>query len=280
MTSFGSQREGVRYLVALRQHWKLIALIVIVAVAAAVAYSSLATERYEAEADVLVTPVASDDPTFAGIPLLRESGESRAVLTVARLIQAPAVADGVKRRLRSGLSRGELLEAIEVAPQEQSTIVTVTGSADNPREAAAIANGFAAELIAQRTKLFQDRLKVSIERARARLAAISPANRGLGEGPAIQARLEGLSSLLGVEDPTLQLASPAAVPVAAAWPKRNLSIAVALLTGLLLGSGLAVALELVNPRIKREDDLVLEHPAHRATGHECELCDDGCLCRR
>ena len=259
MNEFADQQGGLRYLLALRQHWRLMALIVVVAVAAAALYSSTAEERYEAEADILVTPIASTDPTYAGIPLIRESGESRAVLTVARLLETPTVSEGVKRRLGSDRSREALLNSIEIVPQEQSTIVTVVGSASTPDGAARLANAFAQTLIDQRTSVFRRNLDAAVERARAQLEAIPEVQRTTPEALAIQQRIDSATSLLGTGDPTVQLASAAAVPADPVWPRPTLSVLVALLVALMIGTGLAVGLELLNPRIRREDELVLEH---------------------
>jgi capsular polysaccharide biosynthesis protein len=250
----GREGQGVRYLVALRQHWRLIALLVTAAVLAALVYSALAEDRYDAQADILVTPVAADDTTFAGIPVLRETGLSRAVLTVARLIKSPAVADAAKASLKTDESRDALLDSIEVAPQAQSTIVTITASASDPNEAARIANAFANAFVAERTRVFQERVAAATARLKAQLAAA-----GTGaDAAALRDRLDVLSSLAGAEDPTVQVASPAAVPIARSWPRPALSVVVAAIAALLLGTGLAVALELVSPRIRREDELVLE----------------------
>lgn len=259
MNGFGDEGErGVGYLVALRQHWLLIALVVVAAVAAAIVYSKMAEPRYEAESDVLVTPISGEDATFTGIPLIRESGESRAVLTVARLIETPPVAGAAKAELRSDLSAPELLESIEVTPQEQSTIVTIVGKASSGSEAARIANAFATALVRERTKVFQEALDTVIKRSEARVASIPQSDRALGEAAGIQQRIDALSSLAGEQDPTLQVATQAVAPTEPVWPKPALSVAVALLAGLMLGIGLAIALEIVGPRIKREDELVLE----------------------
>jgi capsular exopolysaccharide synthesis family protein len=259
MNGFGDERQGgARYLVALREHWLLVVAIVVVAVSAAIAYSNAAEKRYEAEADILVTPIAGDDEVFIGIPLIRESGQSRAVLTVARLIKTPELAEAVKEQLETTKSRGELLDSIDVTPQEQSNIVTVVGKANDAAEAAEIANAFANELLDQQTDAFQIELRAVIERSRARLDSIPPAQRDFGEAVAIQQRLGQLAALVGAKDPTMQVSSEAVPPLAPAWPRPALSVAVALLAGLLLGVGAAVGLELVNPRVKREDELVLE----------------------
>src|SRR3954451_11511438 len=114
--SFGTQREGAsRYLAALREHWLLILTLVVVAVGSAAAYSYTAPKKYKAEADLLVSP--QSDSAFDGLPVIRESnGLTSGVLTAARLIQTPQVAERVRTHESFGLSRDGLLGSIQVQP--------------------------------------------------------------------------------------------------------------------------------------------------------------------
>lgn len=259
MDAFGEGRQGTaRYVQAVRQHWPYIVATTVLAVAAAVAYTAFAENRYEADVDVLVTPIPGGDETFIGIPVIRESEQGRSVLTAARLAKTPQVADSVRRRLGLDTSRDRLLELVQVTPQEQSNIVTITAEDASPEGAARIANGFADVMIAQRTALFQRELRAVVERLSSRLQELGPSRRNSAEAVALADRLGDLRGLIGARDPTLQIASRAVAPANAAWPKPQLSIAVALLAGLLLGMGIAVALELVNPLVMREDELLLE----------------------
>ncbi|MGI8420859.1 MAG: hypothetical protein ACR2MU_01125, partial [Gaiellaceae bacterium] len=233
---------------------------VVLAVGAAAAYSFTAAKRYEAETDVLVTPVSSNDDTFVGISLLRESSDqSRAVLTAARLVRTPQVAEAVRAQLHSSLGRDALLAAISVTPLGQSNIVTIVGKSSTPQRAADIANAFAQQMIAARTATFQSQLQTIIRRLQAQLDALPPLTRSASAtGVAIAGRLGALRGLVGSPDPTLQVSSSAVPPEVASWPRPVLSIAVALVASLLLASGAAIALELVSPRVNREDELLLE----------------------
>jgi polysaccharide biosynthesis transport protein len=252
----GDQQGGLRYLQALREHWILIAAVVIAAVATAAVYSLTAPKRYKASTDVLVTPIAANDETFVGISVLRETTQSRSVVTAARLIKTAAVANEVKSKLHLPTSTGALLGKIEVKPQEQSNIVTIQATAGSASEAANLANGFAEALIAQRSQQFQQELAAVINRLRDRLDAIPLTEANAGEAGAIQGRLGELASLVGAKDPTLQISAPAVPPGSPSWPRPKLSVAVALLAALLLGVGIALALEYFNPLVRREDDLV------------------------
>jgi polysaccharide biosynthesis transport protein len=256
---FAEERQGTaRYLQALAQHWPFIIGSVALASAAALLYLATAESRYEAHADVLVTPVAINDTTFVGLPVIRESGEGRGVLTAARLVETPQVATNARRQLRLRATRDELFDSVQVEPQAQSNIVTITAESDSAQQAAAIANAFAAGLIAERTRVFQRELRQVIRRLSRRLADLPAASRGEGEGRALADRLGELRGLIGSRDPILQIASLAVPPAEPSWPRPVLSLAAALLVGLVLGIGVAIALELLNPLVLRDEDILEE----------------------
>ena len=130
--SFGNQREGAsRYLGALREHWVLIVALVVIAVGSAAAYSYTAAKKYKAESDLLVSP--QSDSAFDGLPVIRESnGLTSGVLTAARLIQTPQVAERVRTRHAFGMSRDALLGSISVQPLSQSNIIAIDATAGSP----------------------------------------------------------------------------------------------------------------------------------------------------
>jgi succinoglycan biosynthesis transport protein ExoP len=245
--------ESGRYLRALQEHWPYIFGTVVFALAAALAFVTAAERRYDAGTDVLVTPVPSD--TLVGIPLFRESDLSRSVVTAARIATSPQVVEGVRERLQLDLGRRELLSYVSVTPQEQSSILTITGRAATPEEAARIANTFAEVLIAQRTAKLQREVRRAVARLSRQLERL-PARGATAEATALASQLSALRTLMGAPDPTLEVVSRAVPPERAAWPRPVVSVVVALLAGLLLGMGIAVALELFNPLVLTESDIV------------------------
>lgn len=258
-SAFEDRQGSTGYLQALREHWQLVVALIVLAVSVAAIYSFTATKRYEAEADILVSPVSADDTTFIGIGLLRESTQSRSVLTAARIVESPQVARAAAARL--GLPPSEanrLLDSVEVKPLEQSNILTVVGKDDTPTGAAATANAFATATIERRSQAFQQELTAAIDRLSKRLDAIPAELRGSPEALAIQTRMADLGSLVGAPDPTLQISSRAVPPDSPVWPRPALSIAVAFLAAALLGIGAAVALHFASPRLLGEDELLLE----------------------
>jgi len=256
-SSFDTQRDGAsRYLAAVREHWLLIVVLVAVAVASAAAYSYTATKKYKAEADVLVSPISQGDTTYTGLGLITESNAlGSGVLTAARIIQTPQVAQRVANNYDFGLSRDALLGSISVTPLSQGNLVSIVATAPSGERAKDIANAFMTEAIAQRTERFHRVVQNAIERTQAQIAATPAVQTDTIDG--LRARLSLLQSLAGGPDPTLSETSAAVAPGGPSWPRPKLAVAVALIVALLLGIGAALGLEVFNPRINREEELLL-----------------------
>src|SRR5438552_15804696 len=111
----------------------IVALAALAAAAAAV-YSFTATKRYEARAELLVSPLPASDGTFDGFGLPRDGGA--AAETIARLVRTPEIADAVQAQLgRRGSVSSHRVDG--------SQLVAVVGRAASPARAAQLANGFA-----------------------------------------------------------------------------------------------------------------------------------------
>ena len=220
-----------------------------VAAAAAGVYCAVATPRYEAQAQVLVSPVARDDPAFAGIPVVRASDDPQAAArTVARLVPAEEVAEAVRLQLGSEHSRSALLAAVSAHGHDDT--VTIEGKASSAPRAAQIANAFAAELVAQRTARFQADRAAAVARLRRRLAS---GVRTGAERKAIARRLAVLDGLAGTSDPTVRVASAAAAPAHPSWPRPWLLVPVSLAAGAAVGLLLLAVGRLRTASVPRDD---------------------------
>jgi Mrp family chromosome partitioning ATPase/capsular polysaccharide biosynthesis protein len=254
------QRGAIRYLQALRDHWLLIVVLVAAGVSAAAAYSASAAKRYEAEASLLVTPIRAPENAYLSITAFRESSEdpTRTVVTLSRIIHTAQAAQAARTAEDLDLTVGELLGAVRVVPVSQSNLITIKATASNANTAAAIANGFAKGIVDVRTRQFQDEVQATIARLQGQVKAIPAALRDSPQSVALQQNIAALRALLGTEDPTLRIATPAAPPGSPSWPRPALSIVVSFLAALLLGTALALVLELVSPRVNREEGLIFE----------------------
>src|SRR5205085_9818235 len=131
------------YLRAVRAHLVLVIAITVAAGVAALAWGQLRTATYEATAEMLVTPISSDDSTYLGLPLVRDTGDPpRTLQTAATLIDSPRAAQLAARRLGHGWTQRKVENAVDVTPEGQSSIVDITASDTSANGSAHVANVF------------------------------------------------------------------------------------------------------------------------------------------
>jgi capsular polysaccharide biosynthesis protein len=215
--------------------WLAVLTLTAAGAAAAAGYGLTAPKRYRATAQVLVAPVSTSDPTFAGIGVLRDTGGKRtAAASVAALIRTPQIVDAAAAQLGSKRSRQSLLDALHVRVVDASDVVAVGAEDTSADGAAQLANTFANVLIAQRSATFQSELTAAIRRDRQLLAGSSdPAG-------VISRRLATLLGLQGRPDPTIRVAAQAAAPTSASWP--NVPLLIGIGAGIGAAAGVLVAL--------------------------------------
>ncbi|MES1249007.1 MAG: Wzz/FepE/Etk N-terminal domain-containing protein, partial [Actinomycetota bacterium] len=195
--------------------WLLAATLTVAGAAAAAGYGLTAPKRYRATAQILVTPVAASDSTFAGLDVLRDSsGKPRAAETAAVLVRSPQVGDTVRNQLGVRRSTASLLGEVHAHVAGDSNILDVTVEDTSAATAAQLANAFVDALIAQRTTTFQSELAGVIQRDSQQLAT----NPSGAQAQDLSRRLVVLRSFQGQADPTVKRASSAVAPASASWP--------------------------------------------------------------
>jgi capsular polysaccharide biosynthesis protein len=215
--------------------WLAVLTLTAAGAAAAAGYGLTAPKRYRATAQVLVAPVSTSDPTFAGIGVLRDTGGKRtAAASVAALIRTPQIVDAAAAQLGSKRSRQSLLDVLHVHVVDSSDVVAVTAEDTSADGAAQLANTFASVLIAQRSATFQSELAAAIRRDRQLLASSSDPGGGISQ------RLTTLLGLQGRPDPTIRVAAQAVAPSSASWP--NVPLLIGIGAGIGAAAGVLVAL--------------------------------------
>jgi receptor protein-tyrosine kinase len=148
---------------------------------------------------------------------------------------------------------------VVVQPLGQANIVTITATAPDPDQAARVANAYARGAVRARTDQFQRELDQRIDRLQTQIDAVPAAQRpGNFEFASLQEQLATFRGLTGAPDPTIRQLTRASPPSEPSWPRPLLSIVVAFVVALLFGIGIAMLLEVVNPRISTEEELLLE----------------------
>lgn len=207
-----------------RWPWILVIATTVLAVGGAAAYLALRSASFEASADVLVAPLASEDPNFQGMPLIRESSDgSRPVQTAAGLLSGTSVAKLAASRLGGEWTTAKIESHVAVVPRGESNLVAITATTDDPAEAAEIANSYAKAALEHRRKA----LRPYVEREITILT---------GEPKSAEA-LKQLRAAEKEGDPTLSLATRAQPPTAESGPGKKLVLIIAIVVGLLVGGG-------------------------------------------
>lgn len=242
-----------RYLHTLRERLPLIVAVTLATTIVAALYLVVAEDRYRTEADLLVAPAAQDDTALTGLPVIHESSDpTRDVETAAQLVESRDVAVRVKRRFGLDESVGELLDSVAAEPVAQSNIVSVGAEADSPTLARDLANGFATEAVAERSQELRREIDRVLPRLREQLAAADEQGQDTQE---LSTQLVRLESLRETGDPTLRLETRANAPPSPFAPRPALTLAAGFLAGLILGVGGAFAMNALDPRLRREEQL-------------------------
>jgi receptor protein-tyrosine kinase len=247
----GAQAHGLpRYLDAIRAGRWIVVAALAACVGIALLYLVQADKVYKASADVLVSPQDLSVPV-PGI-IVQSSDPTRDVETAARLVASAPVARRVKARLDLDGDTASILRRVSAEPVAQSNIVDVTAEGDSPRAAARLANAFAREFVAERTERLHETLDTQIRQLEAQVPdrAGGDANP---ESPANQ--LQVLKILREGPDPSVRVESTAELPTSQASPRPLLTLVAAVVGGLVLGLVGAFGLQLLDPRLRSEEQL-------------------------
>jgi uncharacterized protein involved in exopolysaccharide biosynthesis len=228
---------------ALARLWWIVLVFAILAAAGAVLVNESSPRDYRAEAQILVTPIASDDQTFLTIPALRQTGDT------PRLIQtAAALIDSHEARDRTARDVGEEGDdaSIDVQAKGASNIIAVSVTAPKARRAARVANSFARNALAVRAEQLGKRFDSAIAHNARQLKRYRRSTSDYALG--LRQRLDVLRvAKKSGGDPTLSLSQTADVPDDREGPPGWLVIVAAVLGGAALGFALILLLEAIRP---------------------------------
>jgi len=245
------EQEGLtRFVHVLRERIWLILGIVALTTGIAILYVVTAQKVYEGEADLLISPISGEqNPAYVIAGLPQESSDpTRDVETAARLVTTLDVANRVADELDTGQSPQSLQANVRAEPVAQSDIIAVTGRANTPEEAQDIANTFAEQAVEERTQRMRDQIDE-------RLPALEASQQSGEGGTALADQIAQLKVLRSGNDPTIEVETLADLPSSPVSPRPALSVAGGLLAGLILGIAVAFASRVLDPRLRREEQL-------------------------
>ena len=248
-----AESQGLkRYFETVRERMTLVIAAVLATTAGALIYVVLADEVYEADAEILVSPITDEAGALAGLGLLVQSNDPlRVVETAATLVESDAAAEAAARELGTDRDPQSLLRSVSVEPVAESNVLSVTAEASSGQAAADLANAFANGAVQNRTDVLHERVDAELPALERRVEDLPPGTTR----DALTAELARLERLRAGNDPTLEVVSEATVPGSPTSPRKLASIVAGALAGLVLGIGGAFALRVLDPRLQRESQI-------------------------
>jgi Mrp family chromosome partitioning ATPase/capsular polysaccharide biosynthesis protein len=223
---------------------------VLLTVGMAMLFSFVLGRTYSAEAQLVVTPLASEDPVYAGLPVIQNSSDpTRDVSTLTAYVETQDVGVEAARILeQAGFTPTQIARAAEklsIEPVASSYLVAIVATADNPSSAATIANAYAQATVTVRKERFNAQLEPKLARAQNALRALPTAGPDAAAADPIREQVVGqvsqLQGMLGAEDPSFQILSSAVPAQEASGPGLPIVLGAAGIAGLLLGLVLSAA---------------------------------------
>jgi Mrp family chromosome partitioning ATPase/capsular polysaccharide biosynthesis protein len=248
------------YLRAIRRRLPLLVLVTLVTFAVAALTTLRSSPKYEASAQILVTPVAQGEGNVANIGVVVESGEPvRTVQTAAALVDSLPAAQTVATRLGHGWTAAGVQQAVSVTPLGESDVLKVTAQSDSAAGAAKLANAFASAAVSYRASIVQRNIRAQLDELNTRLQQASGAGTGIANVSVAQQLATRIAALhaaqVGEADPSLSVTELATPPGSPSGASHMLILILSLIGGLAIGSVAALAAEFFDRRVRDLDEI-------------------------
>lgn len=237
---------------ALRRRWMVVLACVVVVPAVALLISQQGSKEYSAKAEVLFGETHYEQVLF-GSSSIPAPDPTRQAATNLKLVDLEAVSKRVGSEL--GVSSSQVREAISVAPQGETDLVSVTATWGDPNFAARLANAYVRQYIVLSRGAEQAKLRQAQRTVEQQLEEMSSTEVESAEGSALQARANQLRVLAALQTGNAELVTAAVPPSEASSPKPKRDVALGVVLGLLLGLGLALLIERFDRRLRSVEEI-------------------------
>jgi capsular exopolysaccharide synthesis family protein len=245
-----------------QRRWLLIGAILIACVGLSAFKHSRATKHYEATASVRFQ---SGTLTDAALQVSQSGGgePQREADTEVLVAHSSEVAQGVRQQLNLAESPARVLSEVKVEAAQNADVLNIIATGATPRGAALLANAFAQQYIAFRTKSQLagiDTAQSKLQQQLGELPTTSP------ERVALEQNLQRLNSLRAVAGGGTSIIGLAAPPSTPSGMKLSTTILIGILVGLAIAFSLIFLLETLDRRIKSIEEFEHEYRLSALTG--------------
>lgn len=245
---------GEHVLAGLPRRWRVIALGAVLGGVLAIGFSLLQPTQYTATSSVLFGAPGFDQVLFgSSTSSLPSSDPNVAGATNIDLASLPTIAARTAAALH--LSASIVQSEISVSGVGQADVAQISATDSDPRRAARLANTYAQQYVSFRALADQAKVYAAATLVAKELAALSPAQRANPVGRSLQNRANQLRVLAALQTGNAQVVQSAGIPTAPSSPNKKRDGLFGVLLGLLLGVGVAVALERLDQRLRDPSEM-------------------------
>jgi polysaccharide biosynthesis transport protein len=236
------------------RRWLILATAALI-VAVATLNSAAQDDKYEAVSKVLVGQTDPVEGLFPGAGA--DSDPDRVARTNLELIENETVAERVERSLAGevSLDADELLDRVDADIDNDSDVVAIKVRDEDPEQAAAIANAFAAQFARYRERASSRNLERAIARAQLELDSLEGDDLTSPRGRTIERRLSDLEIAAALQGSSVEVVTRADAPDDPVEPRPFMAFLVSIPIGLLAGLLLAGLASYLDRRLKREEQV-------------------------
>ena len=232
-----------------RRKWIIVQCLVIVPLIV-VGASYLQPVRYASTARVIAVQQSAALDVATSLDTRALTLDERGLMTLASFVATPDMAARAAEQLERPDDAETLLEDVDAETDPTTDVILIRAEADEPTEAAEVANAFAEQFVAWRRELQQTSLDDAITTIDDEIDVTEPNTLRRQLLLDQRSQLEILKALLNGDVQIGEPARPSNVP-ASPKPVRNGALAVA--AGLILGIGLAFVREALDVKLRSVD---------------------------
>jgi capsular exopolysaccharide synthesis family protein len=239
---------------ALRRRWPIIVGLVLAGAAAGVLVHETSTKSYTATASVAFQSATLTEVGFGISPTPSE--QQRELNTEVLTVRSPEVARAVAQSLHSALRPSQLAAEVTSETVPSANVLRITATTPHARASARLANAFAEQYIAVRTRSQLAGIEGVQRRLLEELGALPP---GSAERAALRQSLQRLTALRAFSGGGAHVVALAAVPDTPDGMGLAASVAIGAASGLAVALIVIVLLESLDRRVKTLEELEREY---------------------
>lgn len=241
-----------RFLRVLRERWWVVAATTVACIVAALAVSLPQAKEYEASASLLFRNPGFSTALFGSSVFEPSLDPARESTTNLQLLQSREVARAVADELGLDTDPDDLLDQVEAEERTNSDVVDVKVRDEDPRLAARLADQFVAQYVQFRQESDRRKIAEAQQLIETRIVDLPP--DAVAERDQLEDALQRLVALEAVQTGNAEVVERAQVPTVAASPQTRRDVGVALIFGLGLGLMIALLLDMLDRRVKTQDE--------------------------